>query len=154
MQPGRRGYQQWVRESLEAGGGAFHRLTKTWGEPLQELATESDAHGHALVEPGDFVNSKAAKWGELWEVTATPTAPQWWEPLRQAAARHGRDEITTEQLEAAVRCFGRRFGQGADNQNPRWWIGLPAGAKEVLIRLLEDIEEQLVWPTPVLLNVV
>ena len=57
-------------------------------------------------------------------------------------------------MEAALRCFGKRVGLGADNQSPRWRIGLPAGAEEVLIRLMEDIGEQLVWPTPVLLNVV
>ena len=154
IQCGQTGYQQWVRESLEAGGGALHRLTKTRGEPLQELAPELDDAGHALVEPIDIVNSKAARWGTFWEVTDTPEIPQWREPLLQGAARQGRDEITTVQLEAALKCFGRRSGLGTDQQNPRWWTGLPPGSEVALIGLLENIEEQLVWPTPMLLNVV
>ena len=63
------------------------------GSPFQELARGSDAAGFALLEPGDIVNSKAALWGELWETTRTRTVLRWWEPLRQAAARQGCDEI-------------------------------------------------------------
>ena len=95
------------------------------------------------MEPGDIVNSKAAKWGEFWETTPTPTVPRWWEPLRQAAARQGREEITEDQLEAALRCFGRQVGLGANGQNPRWWRDLPAGAAQDLITLREAIEEEL-----------
>jgi hypothetical protein len=132
----------------------LHKLTKSWGEPLQELARETDDAGVELVEPGDIVNSKAAMWGELWQTTPSPTTPQWWEPLRQAAARQDREEIQEDQLEAALRCFGRRVGLGADGQNPRWWRDLPEGAARDLVNLMEVIEAELTWPTSVLLNVV
>ncbi len=106
------------------------------------------------MKPDDIVNSKAAMWGELWQTTQTPTTLRWWEPLRRAAAQQGRDEVTEEQLDAAMCCFSRRVGLGADSQNPRWWRSLPSGASQHLITLIEAIEEELVWPTPMTLNVV
>jgi hypothetical protein len=151
---GRRGYQRWVKDCLGDGAGALHRLTKTWGEPIQELAAEHDEQGRALLRPDDVVTSKAAMWGHLWRSTSSPTTPAWMEPLRRAAAQQAGEEITEEQLDAAMSCFSRRVGQGADCQNPRWWRSLPAGAHQHLIILLTAIEDELVWPTAMTLNIV
>ena len=38
--------------------------------------------------------------------------------------------------------------------NPRWWLDLPEGAHETIAALLEQIEDKLAWPTPMLENLV
>ena len=65
LQQGKQGYQEWVQASLKQGTGAFHKLTNTWGQPLQELAEERGSSGQLLVEPLFIVSSKSRRWAQL-----------------------------------------------------------------------------------------
>ncbi len=152
VQEGRRSYQDWIRESLNSGGGALHRMTLSWGRPLEALSAEQDQAGALLVQPMDIINSKAHRWAQLWEASERPVTPLWLEPLRRRAARQERTDIDEAQVEAGLRCFKARAGLGGDQQNPRWWRFLPQGAIDILVAVLETAERALAWPTPLLLN--
>ena len=65
LQEGRRSYQEWIKESLKAGGGALHHMSNTWGRPLQTLSIERDVDGEPLVEPMAIVAAKAQRWAKL-----------------------------------------------------------------------------------------
>ncbi len=149
---GRRGYQQWIRESLNSGGGALHRMSLSWGRPLEALAMERDDMGQPLVHPMDIISSKAKRWATLWKASAAPVSPDWLEPLRRQAALQELEALDEDQLEAGLRCFKARIGLGVDQQNPRWWRGLPQGALGALLAVLQRAERVLAWPTPLQLN--
>ncbi len=96
------------------------------------------------------MNAKAARWGGLWRTSPTARPlPSWWVELRRRASMEEREEITEEQLTQALRCFRHRIGLGGDRVNPRWWTQLPEAGLRQLAKLLEKVEETLLWPTAV-----
>ena len=48
--------------------------------------------------------------------------------------------MNVEDLRAALRCFKTRVGMGPDQQNPRWWPGLPQEGLQQLATVLEEVE--------------
>jgi hypothetical protein len=108
LQRGRRAFQEWIRESLQKGAGALHRMTSNWGMPLQELSSEAQADGEVLTDPLEGISSKSQRWATLWQCTDEPSQANWWEDLRAAARQQEVEPIEEEHVMEGLKCFKRR----------------------------------------------
>ncbi len=150
-----RRFKDWVSKSLKTGAGALHRYTRTFGEPAAQLAEVRGADGQLITGVLEQTDHKAAQWRELWQASQTPLpAAPWWRELRRKLELQERHPVEVEDLRAALRCFKTKVGMGPDQQNPRWWLGLPEEAHAQLAAVLEEVEAKVTWPTPTLETVV
>jgi hypothetical protein len=85
LRSGRRSFQAWIQESLKKGAVALHKMTTSWGQPLQELSCEAQADGEVLTDPLEVISSKSQRWATLWQCTDEPVQADWWENLWAAA---------------------------------------------------------------------
>ena len=110
LRSGRQSFPTWIQESLKQGAGALHKVTSSWGQPLQELSHEVNADGEQLVDPLEVISSKSQRWAELWECTERPAQPAWWDRLKEVASQEELEPITVEGIANGLRCFKAATG--------------------------------------------
>jgi hypothetical protein len=149
-------YRQWLAAALKNGGKQAHALTKAPDlppGPPEELVHPDT--GEIVFQPMEVAQLKAEGWMKYWNRPLMPhERPQaeWLNDLKKEAQKEltEQDDITVQEVQAALARGPSITATGCDNWNPKDWARLPVEAHVELTNMLNDIEKRLQWPAQVL----
>ena len=108
----RKGWKEWVNESLNAGAGAVHKWTKV---PEAWRPTTTLMHdGTVTSDPRELLSAERSKWGNAWKAVNT-------EPVIPVADRESLPQLGPEDLREASLKFNNFTAVSADGFHVCWW---------------------------------
>ena len=135
--------------------GAAHRATKG-----KQYCRQVEQKFKVVVDsPQEVLECKVQRWTEIWRRRHDD---QWEELQRELQSlvvearseEHHLGPIVAKQVDKAIRRYPENKGQRADQYTTELMFRLPPEAIEQLAQLLGSIEEWVLWPVSVLINLV
>ena len=140
---------------MAKGAGAAHRATKG-----KQYCRQVEQKFKVVVDsPQEVLECKVQRWTEIWRRRHDD---QWEELQRELQSlvvearseEHHLGPIVAKQVDKAIRRYPENKGQRADQYTTELMFRLPPEAIEQLAQLLGSIEEWVLWPVSVLINLV
>ena len=108
--------------------------------------------------PGDMMQHRFEFWSRVWDSPDTRASLSGvldaLRPLALSFAAEQLEPLTVGDLLGGARCFSSDTAVGVDHWAPRSLLDLPRDAVMGYTRLLNQCEQQMMWPTQILLSVI